>query len=624
MPELTSTSSNLASSVLRRLKGAARKEKWGGAFIKLAWTAGPVTYLGLQGGYYIAYGDTVPAPIFIYFAAYTTVAGIFALVTRFAYNLTRGNAKEEDLMILESAFDALPRRIIEIRNLQLQSLDPLSRSVLSAKYLLENPQSGSDAVATAINDITGDLELVEQMTALEVYRGNGLYFKAREKSLEIMKLLEPHMENLNHISETVGTMLQERASADVWDREFGRKRTSGFISRVLMASENDNLDFMTLQDAEEVCILVFELLNNRKFPYYTTEYRGDRKYMEAAQRLSRTRKDYRRHIYKRNNAIRILAEELYKEKQQRNGKKAPVNLSRWSSGKKRKGIQRLLASIPQIRSAKKLQNRIAESVKEIAKDAPSSQNPQWRRIQNLYRNLYRNGQALDKCYRKFQKSWQNMQNLIDRQLQDPSSKEDIKAEKKKHSKRSPIGLISSNREKTGIRIKTSQVFLSDKKILPVARMIYKKLDEFDTTHENIQININDQKELAIDLLHIADLHLPLEQTFVQRAIELTGSAYISRNTRKRTSQGYHNWSLCLVEGEEYPGKNHLHEVIDSLVRYEYLYLSEKDRLYLEETYGADPEFLSSLKSSKIGGRGDHHFPIDPPEQVPPLEKLIQN
>ena len=610
-----SASSKLASTVLRRLKGAARKEQWGGAFIKLAWTAGPVTYLALQGGYFIAYGETVPPLIVLYFGAYTMVAGLFALVTRFAYNVTRGSAREEDLMVLESVFNALPRRIVEIRNLQLQSMDLLSRNVMNAKYLLENPQAGSDAVALAIKDITGDLELAEEMTALEIYRGNGLYFKAGEKSREILKLLEPHMAGLNRISENVGRMILDRASGETESHEYGRRRTSGFIGRVLLASENDSLDYMTLQDAEEVCILVFELLNNRVFPHYTTEYKGDKKYREAAQRLSRTRRDYRRHVYRRNSAIRVLAEELYKEKQTRDGKKSPVNLSRWQAGKKRTGIQRLLASIPQIRSARNMQRRITESVREIALTGPASQDAEWRRIQILYRNLYKSGQLLGKSYRKFQKAWQDMQHLIDRQWRALPGGEENPVP-------SPVRLIRSSGEKTGIRIRTSRVYLADKKILPVARLIYEKLNEFDTTHENLNININDQKELAIDLLHIVDFYLPLEQTFAQRAIELTGSAYICRSNRQDKARGFHNWSLRLVEGEDFPGKSSLHEMIESLVRYEYLELGEEDRRYLEEDYGADPEFLTSLIRSESDG-GSRSFPVEPPELVPSLEHLLK-
>lgn len=622
MPPQFSTSSKLADTVLRRLKGAARKEKWGGAFIKLAWTAGPVTYLALQGGYYIAYHEAVPPILVLYFAAYTTVAGIFALATRFAYNLTRGSDKEEDLLVLESAFDTLPQRIVEIRNLQLQSLDSLSRNILSAKYLLENPQGGSDAAATAILDITGDKELAEEMTALEVYRGNGLYCRAEEKSRDILKLLEPHMASLNRISENVGTLIMDRISEDTGLGEYGRQRTYGFISRVLQASENDNLDFMTLQDAEEVCILIFELLNNRSFPHYTTEYRGDSRYREAALKLSRTRRDYRRHIYRRNNAIRILAEELYRENQLGKSRKYPSPPSRWQPVKKRKGIQRLLATIPQIRSARTLQQRIAESMREMVRTGAGTGTPHWGRIQNLYRNLYKNVRSLEKSYQKFRQAWQGMQQLIDQPSRSISGEKDQQKEQTGKTSRGPIRLIQGRGNQKGIAIRTSQVFLPDKKILPVARMIHEKLEEFNTIHENLNININDQKELAIDLLLIMDLHLPLENTFVQRAIELTRSAYISRGNTKGKARGFLHWSLRLVEGEEYPGKHSLHDMMNNLVRYEYLQLDEEDYSYLEETYGADQDFLRTLHRDD-SPEGPRLFPVEPPEKISTLEDLLK-
>ncbi|MBN2625452.1 MAG: hypothetical protein JXA95_02210 [Spirochaetales bacterium] len=58
---------------------------------------------------------------------------------------------------------------------------------------------------------------------------------------------------------------------------------------------------------------------------------------------------------------------------------------------------------------------------------------------------------------------------------------------------SAVRLISRDWEKSGIRIRTSQVHLSHKNILPVARMINEKLDEFDSGHENLTINIIDRK-----------------------------------------------------------------------------------------------------------------------------------
>jgi hypothetical protein len=160
----------MAGSILQRVHGAAKKEQWGLSIVKIAWTAGPVTYLALQGGYLMAYGQAAPTRLVIYFAAYTVFAGLFALLVRFFYNATWGSDNEKERHSLERVFSLLPDRIIEIRNLQLDSLDSYGRRVLGAKYILENPDAEAQSVATALMDLTGDARVAAAIRDVEVYR----------------------------------------------------------------------------------------------------------------------------------------------------------------------------------------------------------------------------------------------------------------------------------------------------------------------------------------------------------------------------------------------------------------------------------------------------------------------
>ncbi len=242
---------------MRRIRGAAKKERWGRSILQIAWTAGPVTYLGLQSGYYIAYGSAAPSTSFIYFAGYTAVAGIFALAARFLYNATRGDDKSSDLSALEYVFDALPQRVIEIRNLLLTSLDDYGRRVLGAKYLLENPRAGADALSTAVWDVLGDERLSSGARRLESFRSSGLDARARDVISELEPLIEPHRETLDRVSETVASMLLRRLSEVRSDPRTGRERTKGFIGRCYEAADRDDIDRMSLADAEEICILIF-------------------------------------------------------------------------------------------------------------------------------------------------------------------------------------------------------------------------------------------------------------------------------------------------------------------------------------------------------------------------------
>src|SRR6056297_1653991 len=98
----------LGEDFIRRAAHAARKESWGRTVVQLAWTAGPVTYLALQGGYMLGYGTHAPSNLFIYFAIYTVIAGVFAIAVRFIYQFTRGQEQEKSEAALSYALVHLP------------------------------------------------------------------------------------------------------------------------------------------------------------------------------------------------------------------------------------------------------------------------------------------------------------------------------------------------------------------------------------------------------------------------------------------------------------------------------------------------------------------------------------
>jgi len=341
---------SLADVILRRIRGAAHKERWGLRLMQLAWTAGPVTYLALQGGYMIGYGKSAPNQLFIYFAGYTLVAGLFALVMRFLYQITRGGEKDEDLESLQKVFDLLPERIIEVRDMQLGQLYPEGRCILGAKYLLENPDASPDAVRTAVLDLTENRDLADIMHDMEVYRRYGLRVRAGEKAEQAKLLLELFRDRLAEKSGDVARLVWFRAAGEGPSRRVGRRRTRGFLGRIIIAAESDNLNLMSLVDVEEVCMLTFELICGRRFPVFQTRYSGDKSYTEAAARLSRARRDYRTAVYVRNSRLRVLAERLYAS----SAEVGPRGRDRRTAGQ---GIRRVLALLPQIRSARAVQEK---------------------------------------------------------------------------------------------------------------------------------------------------------------------------------------------------------------------------------------------------------------------------
>jgi len=119
-----------------RLTRAFRKESWGRTVIQLAWTAGPVTWLALNGGYYIGFGVPAPPQLFFYFGAYTVIAGFFAIMVRIGYNALRGHEHEQMEAALTELMGALPELIASARNRSLESYEGEDRSLLSGRLSL--------------------------------------------------------------------------------------------------------------------------------------------------------------------------------------------------------------------------------------------------------------------------------------------------------------------------------------------------------------------------------------------------------------------------------------------------------------------------------------------------------
>lgn len=587
---------SLSDVILSRVRGAAKKERWGRSILQIAWTAGPVTYLALQGGYLIGYGKSAPNQVFIYFAGYTVIAGIFALMVRFLYNLTRGGEHDEDRRSLERLFDRLPDRIIEIRDLQLAALDPHGRTVLAAKYLLENPDAGADAVATALMDLTGNARIAAQIRDVEVYRRFGLSLRAEEKSEWLKSALHEHGEELAAASQEVSRLVWQRASGLAPSKRQGRVRTRGFIGRTLAANEQDNLNLMSLIDAEEVCVLVYELISGRRFPQFQVRYFGDNAYTESARRLEQARREYRSAIFVRNSRLRVLAERLYAGPSRKRG---------WLKSRRvGRGIRRVLASLPQIRSARLLQETVVEAMNELlrtaATEASREEQKRIKLLKELYQQLRKSAERAEKSYRQFQLGWDRYMTVM-----------------QKREQAGPVRLLRSGETGRGVRLQLRRIGLDPKSTLPAARLIEEKLEEFSLEHEESGIKTNDQKELAVDLLQILDRFLPLGESQVQRAIESTNSAYLISVEKNMTVAAKHSWGLALVSEVDSPLREGIHETIRSLVEYDRLELREADIEELGERFGADREYLTGLASA--GRRSwSPEFDIPPPLSVPPL------
>ncbi|MDF1568155.1 MAG: hypothetical protein P1P77_09075 [Spirochaetaceae bacterium] len=597
-----SPTSKMANSILQRVHGAAKKERWGLSIVKIAWTAGPVTYLALQGGYLLAYREAAPTRLVIYFAGYTVFAGLFALLIRFFYNATWGSENEEERLSLERIFSRLPDRIIEIRNLQLVSLDLYGRRVLGAKYILENPDAGAESVATALMDLTGDSRVAATMRDVEVYRKHGLPARAEDKSNEVKAMLHEYTSKLGEASQEVNRLVWQRASGLAPSKRQGRPRTRGFLGRVFTAGESDNLDLMSLADAEELCVLAYELICNRRFSYVKVAYHGDKEYRDAARRLAKCRREYRSAVFVRNSRLRVLAEQLY------SAGPSPGHISSRTHSNF-EGIRRIIASQPQIRSARLLQQLVVDAMASYLEKPTgaagskrgSTEMKKTNRILELYKQLQKAALRTDRAYENLKKAWKHSADVM-------RSRVDT----------TPIRLLRAGDSGRGIRIRLNTIGLETRKIMTIARLIESKLEEFGLEHEERGVKSHDQKELAVDLLQILDRFIPLSEPGVQRAIESSNSAYMTGIDPSMTSAAKQTWGLALVSEVDSSKQTGIHETIRSLVQYDRLEILEADINYLVKNFAADPDYLRGLMALE-GVSLNQELDIPPPPPVPTLK-----
>jgi hypothetical protein len=305
--------SNIDAAWQRLLRGvsrAARKEAPGRTIAKLAWTAGPVTFLALQGGYLIGYGELAPRTLWLYFGAYTIITGVVALTMRFVYNATRGEQLEEGRAALTDLMTMLPDLILQGRDENLAYFDQENRRVLAAWELLDDPDASPTAVRTAIEMVTGSPILAESAARIEAFRRRGLAVLVGDEQEAVRSTLTSALERLAESSPQLAGLIEQRFDGKAPQMSRGRIRTAGFIERILTAGEREDYTLMTLKDAEEAFVLALELLVGRRFPYVVPEYIGGKSFMDASRALDRARRAYRSAVYARNSRLRILMELL--------------------------------------------------------------------------------------------------------------------------------------------------------------------------------------------------------------------------------------------------------------------------------------------------------------------------
>jgi hypothetical protein len=591
----------LGEDFLKRVTKAARKETWGRTVIQLAWTAGPVTYLALQGGYLLGYGTSAPPKLFTYFAIYTIIAGVFAILMRFLYQVTRGQEMEKAEEALKYSLVHLPDMILYARNQTLQFYDEENRRVLAAKYLLENPDAVTETVKAAVLDVSGDEVLAQSAQRIEIYRKNGLMVRIEDERNSVEDRLKRALEQVTWSSSTVAELLKQRFQGHPPSRYTGRTRTEGFIGRTLAAGEEHDFNTMTLNDAEEIFTFAYELLAGRTIPLFSLRYYGSKEFSDVSENFDRARLAFRKAAYIRNSKLRSMAE-LFVES---------------------KTVDIVPAAAPVFTTVERMYTNIMSALEQLFKELKghTSSIPFQRRKRvdnrelrerfeqlntaiDLHRSLRAANNQLNKRYAALRRSERRYNEV-----------------KSKSAKQFPLHLLKPREHKRGIKIVERQIELSKSSNMRCAREAQRLIGAF---LRGANRHAEEYKRLAIDIAIKLERELQISRFELQYAIESSNAPYLSTLEVDMNATTKAGLAVSLVREIQNNTSTPIHRLAHVLVNYHGMPLDQESIDYLVKRYAADPDRLAELLPEHEEPAHDHSFP-NPPHliEISRLDKKYQ-
>ncbi len=286
---------------------SVRRVRFSRSLLGLAWTAGPVTALGLYGGYYIGFGQAPSNQQLVYFVSFTVLSGLIALVAKIVYDSTWGYRSERAQQHIIEVVDKLGDLILSVHDLVIGSYEGEARDREAAMQLLLRVDLSPVGVAMACEQLTADAELAGLLANIDSFRRAGLFSRVRDIQTTYGDRFEQAIAELSVVSPQAADILRLRYQGDIAHLRHGIPRSEHFIARVLAAIEQDNLLLITMQDVESMLVLAFELINGREIPMLIFDYRGRWRLAAALDRMERKRSRYRIAQAAGSNRIRSLA-----------------------------------------------------------------------------------------------------------------------------------------------------------------------------------------------------------------------------------------------------------------------------------------------------------------------------
>ncbi|MDR9436773.1 MAG: hypothetical protein RI563_07820, partial [Thiohalophilus sp.] len=472
---------------------SVRKTPWSLTLLQLLWTAGPVTFLAMEGGYYLGFGHAAPIENFVFFAAYTLILGVIGLLARFVALVLRGRHQNDAREVLSKTLDLLPDLLFESRDMILAELAPEARRLRAAGALLHELDLSPDSVALAVRELTGDTSLAEITEQIEIYRRLGLRSRVQDLIDGSADARAAALEKVHATAPDEADLLRDRLTGMAPSFEHGVPRRDNFLAAIFAAADRQNLDLMALEDVQELLVLAFELLSGREITRLVIDYEGGWQQMRSLDEVEDARNRYS--VRQAMATSRLQA------------------LGTYLSDHPELGFDESVTSLP----PEELLTHLAAGLEQLVQQGRLAGMTTWPELKTIL-----------ELVRESRRASEEVQKWRDRYIR---ALERWEALRQRHAKQPALSALP--RRSRGLRIREERIALDDEEKIEVAKQFCEYLRGLGMrpTEAGLQrgghsLNSEDIKRLGIRLVLILQSYMSLTDASIQRAIYSSRAAYL--------------------------------------------------------------------------------------------------
>lgn len=574
---------------IQQILVAVENEPWGVTLFQLAWTAGPITFIALQGGYLLGYGKTAPFKLFTYFAAYTLITGLIGFIFKTFYKAHKNTQNEWTKNNYLTSNDLLFRLYRKFSDFRLSQLSKVERKAESSSILLSNTHALPASIALGVKELTDNEALIALSKNIELFRRSGLFSRINDLIENSDALKDKDTLQLINTPNEAGYYLKMRLQGNAPTLQEGMARADGFLQRVNQASENNKPSLISLKDAEEFLVLLYELLNGRKITFLTFSYANNKKLRQTARTLEKSIAAFRLSraslLTKIDNLYsKMINDELITDVKDYNARVKCEQI-----------FNSLNDYATQLLTDLNKQNHLDVINK---RDTFSMLVNEYTKISKQYKETITH----QKLRKQAVKNWRTLSNQYNN---------------KKTKFRYGTG-------KKGLRINQKVISLDDVAKLNCSNAIINTLDNYWYSHAcTSNLNSDGIKALIIDLSRELDNFINITNPINQYGIESSNATNFGSLDLDSSIEARTLWSAYMVAET----KNNLHHAAEQLAKvllYEYdETLDEKAITFLNQKYGANQsnllKFIDDKKHSDY--KPVHDIPVQIDEE-PQEWKLV--